>query len=158
MSVLTLDEGIRLGKLKGLELDFAKGQIEYLHFDGSGNRPDGLIPWSAVRSVGEDAITIESAAAVRQTLGAVERERLTSHVGDRPVLTETGIRVGTITNYEVDAQLGRIVNYEVSTGGFLGHLTGRHLTFPHAAIRTFGKDAIIVSDEVCREPEQKIAA
>ena len=73
-------------------------------------------------------------------------------VRDRPVMTESGTRLGRVTDYDVDEASGRVERYHVATGGFFGRLTHREIAFPPAAVRAFGPDAIVVADEVCRPP------
>ena len=58
MPLVTLDEGKRLGKLRGLDFDGASGRVQGLYFAGDDGQPDGMVPWSAVRSLGRDAVTI----------------------------------------------------------------------------------------------------
>jgi sporulation protein YlmC with PRC-barrel domain len=147
-SLVTLQEGIRLGTLKGVEFDAVDGRIRYLHFDGADTRADGVVPWASVRALGADAITVESLGAVLEAIPGADREGVTPDVRDRPVITESGTRLGTVTEYDVDEATGRIERYHVATGGFLGRLTHRELSFPRDAVRAFGRDAIIVVDAV----------
>jgi uncharacterized protein YrrD len=114
-----------------------------------------VLAWASVRSVGTDAITVESLAAVLEAVPSAEREEVTPDVRDRPVMTESGTRLGKITGYDVDEVTGRIERYHVATGGFLGRLTHSQLSFSQEAVRAFGRDAIIVPDEVGREPGAK---
>lgn len=148
MPIVALDQGTRMGKVNGAEVDAREGRLRYLHFDGEGGRADGVIPWEAVRAVGTDAITIESTSAARESLAHADRDCLTPHVGDRPVVTESGTRLGTVHTYDVDEVTGQVLVYHIHTGGLIGRLTRRELRFTHDQIRTFGKDAIIVADEV----------
>ena len=155
MPLVTVQEGLRLGTLKGLEFNAADGRIRYLHFEGADTRADGVLPWASVRSVGTDAITVESLAAVLEAVPSAEREAVTPDVRDRPVLTEGGTRLGKITGYDVDEATGRIERYHVATGGFFGRLTHSELSLSQDAIRAFRQDALIVTDEVGRAPGAK---
>ena len=148
MPIVTVQEGLRLGTLKGVEFNAADGQIRYLHFDGADTRGDGVLAWASVRSVGKDAITVESLSAVLDAVPNAEREEVTPDVRNRPVMTESGTRLGKVTSYDIDETGGRIGRYHVATGGFVGRLTHQELTFTQDAIRAFGRDAIIVADEV----------
>ena len=150
MAVVTIQEGIRLGTVKGVELDATAGRIAYLHVHGAETRADGVLPWESVRTVGADAITVESLAVVQEAIPAAERDRVTPDVGDRPVMTESGTHLGRVTGYDVDETTGRIERYHVATGGFIGRLTHREISFPPAAVRAFGPDAMVVADEAGR--------
>ena len=152
MPLVTVQEGTRLGTLKGLEFNAADGQVRYLSFDGAETRADGVLPWESVRSVGADAITVESLAAVLAAIPSADREEVTLDVRDRPVLTESGTRLGKITGYDLDEATGRIERYHVATGGLFGRLTGSEVSFAQGSVRAMGQDAIIVADEVARAP------
>jgi sporulation protein YlmC with PRC-barrel domain len=149
LPLVLLDQGLQIGRLRGVEIDPAAGRIRYLRFDGDHGHRDGIVPWEAIRAIGVDAITVESESRILNDVPPPERPNLTPHVGDRPVVTESGSRVGTIHSYQVDEATGEIVGYCVRTGrGFLSRFTGHDVELPPTAIRTFGRDAIIVDDAV----------
>jgi sporulation protein YlmC with PRC-barrel domain len=156
MPIVTVAEGRRVGRLKGVEIDVTQGALAYLRFDAEGSRADGVVPWNAVRSIGADAITIEALGAVQETVPHAVLPNLTSHVSDRPVVTESGTRLGTINTYDVDEVSGRILWFHVPNGGLLARLSGKDLAFGLNDIVSFGRDAIVVSDRVCAE--EKAAA
>lgn len=151
MPIITVQEGTRLGTVNGAELDMTEGRVAYLRYRGEGRTSEGLIPWSAVRSVGGDTVTVTSAAEVLQSLRPQEQETLSEYVGDRPVVTESGVQIGTVSSYAFDEETGRILSYSVERRGLIGRLTNRGYEFPHSAILAFGKDAIVVADEVIPE-------
>lgn len=148
--LVTIREGIRVGTLKAVDFAPADGRIRYLHFAGAETRADGVVPWASVRALGADAITIESLADVLDAVPAAEREEVTPDVRDRPVITESGTRLGKVTGYDLDKATGRIERYHIATGGFLGRLTHQELTIPRDAVRAFGRDAIVVADAVAQ--------
>jgi uncharacterized protein YrrD len=158
MPLVTVAEGLRIGKLKGVELDPVAGRIAYLHFDAEGRRPDGVVPWTAVRSIGPDAVTMEAAGDALETIPHADQPGLVSYVGDRAVVTESGLELGHVHSYEVDEVTGHIVAYHIPAASILKRLSGRDVRFTHADIRTFGRDAIIVSDAVCAEEEPEARA
>ncbi len=151
MPIITVQEGTRLGTVSGAELDMTEGRVAYIRYRGEGRNPEGLIPWSAIRSIGGDTLTVTSASEVLQSLRPQERETLAEYVGDRPVVTEGGTRIGTVSSYAIDEETGRILSYHVEQGGLIARLTNRGYEFPHEAIRAFGKDAIVVAEEVIPE-------
>jgi len=83
---------------------------------------------------------------VRREIPDTQRSQLTPHVGDRPVVTVSGDKLGTISSYDVDEATGAILRYRV--GGPLSGLIGTSVNFPASAIRTFGRDAILVDDAI----------
>lgn len=148
MPLVTVQEGTRLGRITGAELDTAGGWVRYLRFRGEGRGPGGMLPWIAVQNVGTDAVTVTSTSEVIPSLRQEDQDRLASHIGDRPVVTESGTELGRVVDYTFDVETGKVETYLVEAGGFLGRLSGRTYEFPHAAVRAFGKDAIVVADEV----------
>lgn len=156
MALITVREGIRLGTLEGVAIDTTDGRVRYLYFKGADARADGVVPWEAVRAVGDDAITVDALDTALATIPASDQEHLTCFVGDRPVVTEAGTRLGHVTTYDLDEVTGRIERYHVATGGFFGQLMNRELCFSRAAVRALGQDAIIVDQEAALTPEAGI--
>jgi len=152
MPVVSVSDGVRLGRVDGVQLDPADGRILYLQYKGDHKHQDGVIPWKGIRSIGADAVTVDGAASVLKTVPDIDVERLTPYVGDRPVMTASGTRLGTVSSYEIDELTGRVERYHIATGGLLGRLTHSEVVFPHSAIRAFGKDAIVVDDAVGATP------
>ena len=146
MPVVTTQDGSRLGTLEGVEIDPAASHLAYLRLDRPSRRDPALVPWAAVRSVGADVILLDSEAELQHEIPEALRLQLTPHVGDRPVVTVSGDKLGAISSYEVDEATGSIVRYRI--GGRLAGLFGSATTFLPSAIRTFGRDAIIVEDAV----------
>jgi uncharacterized protein YrrD len=153
MPVVSISEGVRAGKLKGVELDPVQGRIAYLKVDAEGRRADGVFPWEAVGSVGPDAITIDALASISETVPHADLPGLISYVGDRPVVTESGASLGHVHSYEVDETTGHILGYHIPAANILKRLSGRDIRFTQAEIITFGRDAIIVRDSVCEDEE-----
>ncbi|HEY3282496.1 MAG TPA: PRC-barrel domain-containing protein [Armatimonadota bacterium] len=153
MPLMTVQEGLRLGTLKGLEFAAADGRVRYLHFVGAETRADGVLPWASVRSVGTDAITVDSVSSVLEAVPPSKQPgEVTADVHDRPVITEGGTHLGKVTDYDINEVTGRIERYRVATGGFVGRLTHSEIAFPHDAVRAFGQDAVIVADDVNPAP------
>jgi uncharacterized protein YrrD len=148
MPLVTVGEGIRLGELKGVAVDTTDGRIRFLTFDGAEGRSDGALPWESVRSIGKDAITVDSLDSVTDSVPALERDRTSAYLGDRPVVTESGERLGTVVGYDIDESSGQIEAFHVSTGGFFGRLVRSERVFSRSNVRAIGQDAIVVADEL----------
>jgi uncharacterized protein YrrD len=105
----------------------------------------------AVHAIGKDAVMVESddalvdAAAAPEPVANATPER---NVIGASVLTESGTRVGDVTDVIVALGTGaRAVGYEV-TGGQPGDATARYVPLPEQ--RAVSGDALIVPDEVDR--------
>lgn len=143
MPVLSTAEGRRLGKVEGVELAPQEGHVCYLCLKPEDHDAGRLIPWSEIDSIGQDVVLVRSAGGLVKTIPASEETGLASHVGDRPVLTAAGEKLGHILSYTFDEKTGQVEQYQVGTPGVLGF--GGHLVeIAPADIRTFGHDAIIV--------------
>ncbi|MFN3650854.1 MAG: PRC-barrel domain-containing protein [Armatimonadota bacterium] len=158
MTLVTVEEGMELGRINGVELEDSAGIIRYLSFSGAHGRPPGVVPWEAVRTVGADVVTIVSANQAMDRVPETEQTRLSRYVGDRPLISESGKKLGRVTSYDFNEETGQIAQYRAATDGWLGSLGAKEFTFPHAAVRTFGKDAIIVSDDVAPAEREARAA
>ncbi|MGV3724486.1 MAG: PRC-barrel domain-containing protein [Actinomycetota bacterium] len=148
MPVMALDTGSRLGIIKGVELQMSEARVYYVRVDRPGRKDDGIIPWAALHAVGQDAVTVSGADAVFDAIPAADRDNLTPHLSDRPVMTQNGTRLGHLDDYDLDPATGRIESFHVAPQGMLNRLTGRGCTFPRSVLVTIGGDAIIVSDEI----------
>jgi uncharacterized protein YrrD len=148
MPVVTADEGTRIGIVEGVEIDPPAARIAYLRVNQSGPGGHSVLPWREIQSVGQDVVVIRSATALQREVPASQRSLLTPHVGDRPVVTASGDRLGRVNSYEVDEMTGAIGRYRIT--GLLATLSGSAVTFPPESILTFGRDAIIVEDAVAR--------
>lgn len=148
MPLVAVDRGVRLGTIQGVELDPNIGRLRYVRVKAEDRRPDGVVPWEALRAIGRDAVTVDSPLALQETIPGVDCDRVISHFGDRPVVTESGTRIGHVTSYEFDPVTGAITAYRVSPGGLVNRLIGRDVEFTQDFVRSVGVDAVIVSDEL----------
>lgn len=147
MSIVTVAEGRRIGRVNGVELDTGEHRVRFLCYDGE-HLVDGVVPWERVRSIRGDAVTVDSISAIAEHVPAELGDRLTLRVGDRPVVTEDGNHLGTITGYDIDDISGRVLCYRIGARGLIARLTHRELSFPPESVRAFGRDAIIVVNTV----------
>ncbi len=147
-SVISVQEGTNLGAVSGAVFDPASRRIAYLRVGGGLLRAGKLIPFGAIRSIGPHAVTVESAAAMVEQLNQSERASFTDHLGDRPVVSETGSRMGHVTDYEFDTTTAQVTRFCVKAdpGTFLQGLIGGGATgdIPAAQVASIGNDAIVV--------------
>jgi uncharacterized protein YrrD len=148
MPVVAVTRGVRLGTVQGVELDPLAGRIRYLRIKAEDHRPDGVISWTDLRSIGRDAVTVELPQALQEAVPGVDADRLISQFGSRQVVTENGTRLGHITSYEFDPASGDISTYHVALSGLVNRLVHRDLEFTHAEVRSVGADAVVVADDV----------
>ena len=143
MPVLSLTEGARVGNLRDVLLDTAALRVTMLLL----STPDGesLVPFEKIRSIGADAITIESTSATEGTTGqaAVTGQRAVGELMGLAVTSAEGTHLGDVKDLEFDAKDGRLIEIGLHKGGVLG-IGGTSLTVPASAIRSFGPKLVAV--------------
>src|SRR5687768_5193836 len=106
MPVLSMNEGARVGHVKDLLLDTTALRVAMLLL----STPDGesLVPFDKVRSLGSDAVTIESTAATQGTAGqtGVTGLRAVGEVLGLAVTSAEGTHLGDVKDLEFEASDG----------------------------------------------------
>lgn len=79
-------------------------------------RQRSAVPGDAVLAVGPDAVIIRDRASVIEDVGHVDRAGLVSalEVKGRSVVTDEGVRVGKVHDFQMDVDDGRVTSYLVS--------------------------------------------
>jgi sporulation protein YlmC with PRC-barrel domain len=142
MTVVSLNDGTRLGRIEDVLFDTTSLNLAALAV----NTPNGrtILPMNAVRSVGADAITVESGAATQApapptTAGTVYRS-LKDLSGIKLVNAE-GSYLGDIKEIEIDPATRALTGLDVQRGGVLG-LGATSYAVPASAIRSIGPDLV----------------
>ena len=149
MPIVSLGEGIQIGTVRSLIVDSAKMEIAAIFIDQRGwFREQKIIPYSKVRSIGNDAITIDQSSNAQRSISLPEILRLikerTNPIGTR-VVAENGTVLGLVDEYIIDEQSGKIISLEIS-GKFLESLfTGKALLSTEY-VRTMGSDIIVAKE------------
>jgi len=141
------------------------GTVDSVIFDPATSRVLGLkvktgllggAKWlraSDIRSIGADAVTINDRSLLHDRADEVpeiqEMPTLDDLV-DMKVVSHGGVLLGTLGDIEMDAEQYQIIRYQMS-GSFWDQLTHAQKTFGAAAGLRFGKDLLIVPDEVAAE-------
>jgi uncharacterized protein YrrD len=143
MPVLSLADGARVGNVKEILFDSAHLRVTGLLLAASGG--PSVLPFANIRSIGADAVTIESTAATEGVTGrgATSGLRDLREVTGLPVSSSEGTHLGDVRDVEVAPEDGRLVELVVHKGGVLG-LGGTTLTVPAAAIRSIGPKLVTV--------------
>jgi uncharacterized protein YrrD len=102
-----------------------------------------LIPLRGIRSIGKDAITIESLSAALRFDDNVEAQEISAAGGNRGgmnVMTESGESVGKIDKVTIKED-GTVASYHSSSGLF-----GSKHDIEPSEVKSGSKDMIIISD------------
>lgn len=149
MPIISLDEGLQVGSVRGLIVNPEKMEIAAIVIDQRGwFREQKIIPYSKVRSVGSDAITIDQSSNVQKPVNLPEILKLVKEranpIGSR-VIAEGGLVLGLVDEYYIDESTGKIVSLEIS-GKFLESLFKGKGLLSTEHVRTMGLHAIVVND------------
>lgn len=150
MPVISLQEGQQIGSVKGLVVDPSLKQVAALVIEQKGwFKEQKYIPFNKVKSVGEDAITIDRTASAERGSSLPNIMKLLKDnieiIGTR-IVTENGTLLGYVDEYYVDLTSGQLVGLEFA-GKFLSSVMQGKAFLDTNYILTMGKDVIICSDE-----------
>jgi uncharacterized protein YrrD len=149
MPVVGLADGQQLGRIRSLVVDPKALAVVALALEARGFfKEQRVIPFRAVKSIGEHAVTIEDAGAVARLSHVPELVPLVRQpanlVGSR-VISEDGRFLGTAEEYFFNPE-GAIDHFVVSGGPWRTFVQGKAL-LPAQAVRTVGQASIIVKAE-----------
>jgi len=150
MPVISLQEGRQIGSVKGLVVDPSLKQVVALVIEQKGwFKEQKYIPFSKVKSVGEDAVTIDRTASAERGSGLPNTMKLLKDnveiIGAR-IVTENGTLLGYVDEYYVDLTSGQLVGLEFADK-FLSSVMHGKAFLDTNYIHTIGQDVIICSDE-----------
>jgi sporulation protein YlmC with PRC-barrel domain len=142
MAVVSMADGVRIGRVEDVLFDTVALRIAALALTTTGGR--SILPFSSVRSIGADAVTVESessaqVAAVEVSAGNVLRG-LDDLMGLK-VVTGQGNHIGDVREVLVDQASGTLTELEAHRGGMLG-VGGTSVMIPSSAIRGIGPDLV----------------
>jgi sporulation protein YlmC with PRC-barrel domain len=144
MAIVSISEASRLGAVTDLLFQTAPLRVAALRASSEGT--DFVIPFESVRSLGTDAVTVESSqvtqiAGAESTLGSLAGFESLRKL---KVVDEAGTFIGTVHGARLDPATGSVLELVTRKGGVLG--VGRNeTTIPAEAIRSVGVDVLTIS-------------
>ena len=158
LSVVSIEDGAEIGKVKALVIDPKKSEITALVIrDDLWYKEAKIISYALIYGIGEYAITIENTSVVVSLSSIPEIERLLQArfaAKGCKVITKMGRLIGELKEYFIDTRNGRIIAYEISPQYIEGE--SEQVIVPAQAVITIGKDVIIVVDNVEEYFEERI--
>jgi Uncharacterized protein conserved in bacteria len=142
LPVISLAEGQQIGAIKGLVVNPVQKAVSALLIEQKGwFKEQKYIPFSKVRSIGEDALTIDRRSNAEKGASIPEIVELLkdkAEITGAKLITENGTALGYVDEYYVDLQSGDIVGLEFSGGSLSSWMRGSaFLDINH--VRTIGK-------------------
>lgn len=144
MAVVSVTEGSRLGRVDGLLFEPQALQVAALRVKGDSG--EFIVPFDQIKSIGVDAITVES-SQVTQIAGAGG-----AHAGlidldqikKLQVVDAAGTLIGSVETLEIEPTTGRLATLTAHKGGLLG-LGGTSATIEAGAVQSVGGEIITIS-------------
>ncbi|MGY2895315.1 PRC-barrel domain-containing protein [Deinococcus sp. UYEF24] len=158
--IVTLDGGERIDSVRDLIFDEQGNRVLALLVDEGGwFHAAKVIPFSSVKSIGDDAVMIGSADDVMSardnaTIAAAMESK--SGLAGLNLLTTDGKELGRISDVFFDEVSGQVVGYE-ATGGLFSDLSSGRTFVPAPESVTIGAEAAIVPPAVALAMEEQEA-
>lgn len=151
LTVISIADGRETGRVKDLVINAQQGTVECLIIDRENTYLElKVIPFAAVEGIGEDAVTIANEDAIlnaTEVPGLEELLRQNIRIKGTRVMTRKGKMMGSVSEYFVDEESGKIIACEFTPVNG----NGENKIIPASAIVTFGKDVLVVAENVENE-------
>ncbi len=145
LPLVSITEGVKAGKVQGTIIDPQSKEVAALLVeDEEWYKGAKIVPFNAIRSIGEDAIIIDRIEQITTASANNEIEELINRgisIIDSQIITTSGKNIGKASEFFVDPETGKILTVEI---------TGEEeqtTTVDVDRVLTFGKDAMIISEE-----------
>ncbi|SMB94127.1 PRC-barrel domain-containing protein [Deinococcus hopiensis] len=156
--IVAIDNGERIDTVHDLIFDHQANQVLGLLVDEGGwFHSARVLPFEAVRSIGEDAVMVDSAASVTSTRDDGRlADLLNSKVSllGMTLLTTDGQNLGKLADVFFDEYSGQVEGYE-ATGGIFSDLSSGRTFVPAPEHVQIGHDAAIVPISVASAMEEQ---
>lgn len=149
LPIISISDGLEVGKVKSIIINADKGIIEYLVVDnGIQILSARVIPTDNILGVGEYAVTIENDSSINDISkipAAIDLLQKNIQVKGAKVLTRKGRLIGEIGDIYVDEnECCKITGLE-----YIADITQKRIRLiPRESVITFGKNLIVVTEDV----------
>jgi sporulation protein YlmC with PRC-barrel domain len=143
MPVVSIADGAKVGNVTDVLFDTASLRVAALVL--SAETGQSVLPFGSIKSVGSDAVTVESSEATRGAAGqsTLNSMRGLSDLTKLPVVNGEGVHLGGVKELEIDQADGRLLEIVAHRGGVLG-LGGTSTTVAASAIQSIGPNLVTV--------------
>ncbi len=144
LPIISISDGEQIGKVKTLVINPEKGSLDFLTVEQEDVQLSlKAIPFKKVVGIGEFAITVENVHDVIDLSEIPIANQLVNkqiRIKNTKAMTRKGQLLGEVTEFFVDEETGEIIGIELRVGD-------RQAVLPSAAILTYGKDILVVSED-----------
>jgi uncharacterized protein YrrD len=149
LPIISISDGTEVGKVKTVIINAERGAIDYVVVDsGIQILSAKVIPTEYVLGVGEYALTIENEDAINDISkipAAIDLLQKNIQVKGTKALTKKGRLIGEIGDFFVNEE----DNCSIIGLEFIADITQKNIRFiPRDSIVTFGKNLVVVDDDV----------
>jgi uncharacterized protein YrrD len=151
LTVFSISEGKEIGKVEDIIINAHKKAVDF--FIVSNNKwflGTGVIPFSNIIGIGEDAVMLEHSNAVKkpdEILGAIDLINEGVNLINNTVLTREGNFIGKVTEVIIEESSGRVSACEYS------NIENEKKLITAAQMITFGQDALVVNIALNQEDD-----
>ncbi|MBO0960707.1 PRC-barrel domain-containing protein [Neobacillus sp. MM2021_6] len=144
LPIISISDGIQVGKVKSLVINPDKGSIDFLTIDNEDWQVSiKAIPFKKVIGIGEYAVTVDSENAIIDLNEIPITNQLVNKkikISNTKVMTRKGELLGEVTEFFVDENTGHILGMELK-------IAGNNVALLSEFVLTYGKDIIIVKED-----------
>lgn len=150
MPVISLEEGLKVGSVKGLVVDSSNKKVAALIIEQKGwFKEIKYIPYNKIRSVGDDAITVDRSAGAEKGSGLPDIIRLVKEkieVNGSKLVSENGTVLGFVGEFFIDEESGKIGGLEFA-GKYIDSVIRGRAYLDISFVRTIGKEVVVITAE-----------
>jgi len=145
MAIVSVESGAKLGYIDDVLFDTDRLCLAALSMKSNGGG-GVLVPINDVRSIGNDAVTIQNEAVLRSSSAASSLASLPGldRMGKLKVLNEAGNYLGKLSTLEIAPEDGKITQIQAHDGGVLG-IGGKTITINAGEVRSVGDEVMVVN-------------
>jgi len=151
MAIVSVSEGSRLGRVDDVLINTSGIQIGALKIAHDGQQ--FMIPFNLIKSIGSDAITVESSQVTQAEGSAAGAMVSLRDFKKLKMVDESGTLLGMLSSVDFDQQSGKLVQLSVHKGGMLG-LGGTTTAVDTSQVRGIGREVVTVSAEAAATVQQ----
>lgn len=148
IAVVSITGGEKLGTVEDVIIDSQTRSIGAFKLQSGSlrHKEHSYVPFGAVRSIGADAIMIQTGDDLQSTFG----ERPSGYhtlgsIGNVKVVSEAGEFIGKLANVRFDTTTGAVTEFEVGKSGITGVFSSSTM-IDAASVTTIGQDIMVVPD------------
>jgi uncharacterized protein YrrD len=147
LPVVTVDEGRNVGNVNAFVVDPDTKEVRYMRVGSGGLFGSGQwVPMSAIRALGTEVVTIDTAESIRESGEAPDAEEMSKgkrQIMDKSIVSLDGRKLGKVQDFGFSPENYHLTDLFVSSGPMLDREQGG---IPADQIQTIGEDVIVVSE------------